>query len=721
MNSSPEAFLAAGLSATRVLETLDGHGVHVALVSRDGTVQWASPELVRSRGERLIGGPCHGALFRRGSDCQSCRRDEVLDHGEVHRCWIPERRPGRFGPHQLLVQMKASEDLLLEAVIEAGPVEQLLPEQAFRERVLLEGLRHVPAGVLLLDPSMRVVASNPGAAGLLGMSEARLKGHPLAELLPEGTFQVSAQEIAEELGQRSRLDDREVELTGSGGARRVVRFSLAAVAGSGEPIAAAVAILTDVTRERLVGESLARRIAELRLLREIGHLLARTVRLDQVLRVIVSTVVHPHGLGLSRAALFLSDEQEDLIRGRLARQRPPDDAIPRQADLSQEVETLAFEPAREWDAELDMRARCFAVPRERIGHPLVACASSQTPRLFQGGGPQDEVVPVLSDLFGDAPVYLTPLVTQGRNLGVLAVANLPGEMPPENDRLALCGLIADTAAGAIERARLHDELAERLSDLRDANARQRYLQGQLFKAERLSALGELAAEIVHQIRNPLSVVGGFARRVARTMEGEDDARSQDMHILLEEVSRMESILERIRQDVRLARSPSQQAVDPRELLEAAVERYRTVAREQRIQLEMSTEPGLPPIRGSRDILLEALDNLIRNAFDAVPAGGRVTVTAKLLKEAIHLLVEDDGPGLTEEQISKIFEPFYTTKVRGTGLGLPLSQRLIRQCGGSLVADSRPGEGARFRIVMPVAKLRRTGERREDDDAQDSDS
>jgi signal transduction histidine kinase len=198
---------------------------------------------------------------------------------------------------------------------------------------------------------------------------------------------------------------------------------------------------------------------------------------------------------------------------------------------------------------------------------------------------------------------------------------------------------------------------------------------------------------------------------------------------------MESILERIRQDVRLARSPSMHSVDPRELLDAAVERYRNAAREQRIRLEMTSEPGLPPIRGSRDILLEALDNLIRNAFDAVPAGGSVVVSAKRLKEAIHLVVEDDGPGLTEEQISKIFEPFYTTKVRGTGLGLPLSQRLIRQCGGSLVADSRPGEGARFRIVMPAASAgsaqgrsaqgrsaqeRSAQRRREEDDAQDSD-
>lgn len=719
MTPRPEAFPAAGLSAAKVLETLDDHGIHVAIVGRDGVVRWASPALVRSRGVDLVGSRCHEHLFRRSTDCLTCRRDSVLDTGEVHRCWIPERRPGGFGSHQLLVQMRAGEDTMLEAVVDAGSMERLFPEHAFREKVLYEGLRHVPAGVLLLDPKTCVVASNPAAEQLLSRSDPQLRGQPLESLFPPGALGVESGELASMLEKSAAFEDREVELVHAG-SRRIVRLSLASVAGAEDRMAAGVAILTDITRERLVGESLARRVAELRLLREIGHLLARTVRLDQVLRVILSAVVHPHGLGLSRAALFLCEEQEPLIRGRLARQRPPDDALPRQADLVQELESLAFGPVGAWELDLEARARCFAVPRDRTSHPLVACAQSAAARLFQGGGPQDEVMPTLSGLFGEAPVFLTPLITQGRTLGVLAVANLPGELPPENDRLALCGLIADTASGAIDRARLHDELAERLADLRDANARQRYLQGQLFKAERLSALGELAAEIVHQIRNPLSVVGGFARRVARTI-AEEDPRTQDIRIMLEEVDRMEKILERIRQDVRLARAPSQESVDVRELLEAAVGRYRNTAREHRIQLEMSSMPGVVPIRGNRDILLEAIDNLMRNAFDAVPPGGRVTVSAQRLKDAIHLVVEDDGPGLTEDQIERIFEPFYTTKVRGTGLGLPLAQRLVRQCGGSLVVDSRPGEGARFRIVMPTTgapRNRRPSE--EDPNAQDSD-
>jgi signal transduction histidine kinase len=229
---------------------------------------------------------------------------------------------------------------------------------------------------------------------------------------------------------------------------------------------------------------------------------------------------------------------------------------------------------------------------------------------------------------------------------------------------------------------------------------------------------------VHQIRNPLSVVGGFSRRLARTIS-EDDPRRQDVRILLEETARMEVILERIRQDVRLARSPARDSVDPEELVRDAIARYRDLAREQQVTLVPAAEKDLPAVRVNREILLEVLDNLLRNAFDAIPEGGRVLVRAQRLKEAVHLVVEDDGPGIAPEHLERVFEPFYTTKVGGTGLGLPLSKRLVAQCGGSLTADSRPGEGCRFRIVLPAVTPMALGtaggsEREETGDGEDPD-
>ncbi len=128
MNGDAGEFLAAGTSAAKVLETLDGNGIRFALVSAEGTVLWASDGLVRSRGDSLIGSPCHPGLLRRSTDCAVCRREEVLTTGKPHRCWIPSRRAGRFDPRQMLVQMRTADGNLLEALIEAGPAERLFQD-----------------------------------------------------------------------------------------------------------------------------------------------------------------------------------------------------------------------------------------------------------------------------------------------------------------------------------------------------------------------------------------------------------------------------------------------------------------------------------------------------------------------------------------------------------------------------------------------------------------
>jgi hypothetical protein len=711
----------AAPSHEQLLEVLDTNGVQLALIGPARKVLWASPSLLRSRGPRLIGGDCHSVLWRREADCRTCQREEVLSTGVPHRSWIPEGRAGAAGPRRLLVQVKVGPEEILEAVIDTALSDGEQAYEVLRERVLAEGLRHVPAGVLLLDRELRIVAANPAASALLGRGEWELRGAPYPAVFPEGLYPAAEFPTAAELASHRPVEERELVL-GSGVERRVVRACLAAVPGPDHGLAAAVAVLTDVTRQRSLNEALARKVGELTLLREMGLVLSRTARLDRVLRVVLAAAVHPGGLGMHAAALFLAEEDKGVLRGRLARRAPESVGPPRRGVAGHELEALAFDPPTAADRMIETLARRLAVPLGQGIHPLVLALAGASPVQIYPAGALDAAEPALGPLLERCPVVLAPLIDQGKHLGVLLGAVAPEAGLPDEDELALAAMIASTAAGAVERARLHDELSNRLEELREASARVRNLQVQVLKAERLSAIGELAAEIVHQIRNPLSVVGGFARRLARHFP-EDDPRAEDVQIVLDETRRMEAILERIRQEVRVARAPAGHSLDPGELVRAVVARYRDLALERRVRLSARVEPDLPAVAGDRDTMLEVLDNLLSNAFDAVGEGGKVTVRAQRLKEAVHLVVEDNGPGISPDRLEKIFEPFFTTKVGGTGLGLPLSKRLVAQCGGTLGADSRPGEGARFRILLrphDAAGMGPEGVPEERDDAADPD-
>ncbi|GAB4375946.1 MAG: hypothetical protein Kow0062_15570 [Acidobacteriota bacterium] len=686
------------LDAGHMLGLFDRAGVHWAILDRECRVQAASPGLLASRGPRVVGSHCHEGLWRRESDCRACLIEEVYRTGEPRSFWVPVLRPGALGPRHLVHQIPLDDGRVLEAIVDTGVPEQFFPELILRERILLHGLRRVPVGVLLLDASMHVVAANPAVLAMLRVGEEEIKGRPLDALLPDGALPARGRELARLLARHAAITDREIVLEADG-SRRVVLASIAAVVGRGASLNAAVVILTDITRERTLNEELARKVAELTLLREYTEVLSHTARLEQVLRVVLATLVHPGGLGLGAAAVFLVDEQQRRLEGALARAGGPSGAGVGRA-RGPDLEALAFAPASEEDEALERRVRDVHVPLEEGRHPLVEALAGDAPRVIDAGGPDDGIEPALARVFGRRAVYLVGLQYQGRPLGVLAGAARDGRSEIDPDQLSLGRLVASTAAGAIARAHLHEELTGRLEDLAEVHGRLRHMQAQLLREERRTALGDLAAEIVHQIRNPLAVVGGFARRIARKL-APGDPIEQDVRILVEETARMESILERIRHDVRLARRPARVRVDPADLVQAAAERYRALARDRQVSLRAEIEPGIPPAQGSREHLLEVLDNLLSNAFDAVEPGGTVTLRALRLKDAVHIVVEDDGIGLAAEELERIFEPSYTTKADGTGLGLPLARRLVAQCGGTLTVDSRPGEGARFRIVLPV--------------------
>ena len=230
--------------------------------------------------------------------------------------------------------------------------------------------------------------------------------------------------------------------------------------------------------------------------------------------------------------------------------------------------------------------------------------------------------------------------------------------------------------------------------------------------ERLAAVGKMAAMIVHEVRNPLSAIGLNTELLEEELSGLPDAveAGELCRAITTEVDRLTAITEQYLQVARLPK-PKLQTLPLNPLIRALAEFQREQMALRGVELALELTPGLPPVQIDETQLRQAVLNLLRNATDATveSGGGVVTITSRLAKKTspgddparlVELCVSDEGPGIAEELAGKLFEPFFSTKDGGTGLGLALTHQIIREHGGDLRVDSKPDQGADFIISLP---------------------
>lgn len=232
----------------------------------------------------------------------------------------------------------------------------------------------------------------------------------------------------------------------------------------------------------------------------------------------------------------------------------------------------------------------------------------------------------------------------------------------------------------------------------------RSLQEKLIQAEKLSALGRLTSDVAHEIRNPLTVVGGFARRLERGLR-EGTAQKRHAQIIVSEVGRLERIL---KDTLSFSRDAKYHLVHTNigDLLPEIGEAFADLCREKGVTLVMEPAPGLPSCIVDRDQVRQALNNLVANAIDAMPVGGTLTLRTRTERDNgvnyVVMDVIDTGVGMPEDKLKRIFDPFYTTKEigRGTGLGLSICKKIIDEHKGTIRVRSVPGEGSTLSLFLP---------------------
>ncbi|MCC6393397.1 MAG: sensor histidine kinase [Bryobacterales bacterium] len=282
---------------------------------------------------------------------------------------------------------------------------------------------------------------------------------------------------------------------------------------------------------------------------------------------------------------------------------------------------------------------------------------------------------------------------------VLAHAGGHGFMPGVLESLALFLLAGATAAAAARERRLRrrfEEVAGQLSSVYEKV--QANFEG-MKRVERLSAIGQLSAGLAHEIRNPLASISGAAAILSRNADlGAKDAKC--VEIITSECRRLDGLLTNFLNFAR-PRPPRMQHTPLEPLLENVLALAGHGVRGKTVRFEKMVESGLRPVECDPEQLEQVLLNLMINAIEASPDGGVVTLSAKSDDSKITIGVMDRGHGVAPAHIDRLFDPFFTTKEHGTGLGLPVAHQIMRQMGGSLLAETNAGEGMTFSVVLPA--------------------
>jgi len=236
-------------------------------------------------------------------------------------------------------------------------------------------------------------------------------------------------------------------------------------------------------------------------------------------------------------------------------------------------------------------------------------------------------------------------------------------------------------------------------------AKIRFLEAEISRQERLSELGNLAATVAHEIRNPLNSVSmGLQRLKAEFSPNQDhEEYTRFLNLMQGEVQRLNSIVEQFLSLARpLTLHPEEISVP--DFLHELTTLVAGDVHSSNVELELKVSPGLPTLQADRNYLKQLLLNLILNGVQAMPKGGKLTLEAHRNRDQLQLTVQDRGTGIEPETLKKIFEPYFTTKPNGSGLGLSIARRIAEEHGGTLAVESKLEQGSRFQVLLPLKRI-----------------
>jgi len=469
--------------------------------------------------------------------------------------------------------------------------------------------------------------------------------------------------------------------------------------------------LDELKRRRLQNQflqsDLEARNREFQFLHEVSSTIQSSLDLDEIISLALTAITAGQGFGLNRAILLLVDKERRNLEGYVAvgpRRREDASRIWQEIEENrfslQEMARRFFEQkiASEKEVFRDL-LECLSVPLSDSDHPFIETLNSGTSRLIhnlsQEPGIQAEQVAALEV----AEIILVPLKSRSRRVGLLLADNIINTRPISKHDLASLETFALPVSFAIERAALHEQLQEELDKVKEANRRLEEQQELILRMEKMALVGKIVSHFSHNVRNPLTIIGGFARSLGKNMLPQDERR-HFIESIVRETRKLENFLnEALNYSDNLF--PTLDLWDINQLVRSVHAELRDELNRLGITTRMELAGELPQVRIDYKQLSYCLRAVMSNAIDAMTTGGMLTLATFRQDRQLCILVEDNGRGISPEEMEAFREPFSAPPGKAAGLSLSLCSRIAESHDGNLQIESESGKGTRVRICIPL--------------------
>lgn len=568
-------------------------------------------------------------------------------------------------------------------------------------------LRKAPVGVLICTAQGEICYANEFSHGVFGKEEK-------PSLIGVNLFEVERMKNAGLQGKfpgvikESQIFQHELVESGNGADKKsnlnlkVIPLEHKDVGPNGF-----ICFVEDFSEHVELQRNLKDKLRELSIINEVSLALSTTLMIDQILQVILIGVTCGEGLGFNRAFLLLLDDRQNQLVGKMGLgTSDPDEARGIWEELSKKKLTFKealqsyTRTARQSDAEVERIIESLKIPMDRDDNILVYAVKNRTP-LNSEQNFKHLSTSSLTKLLGTERFAVAPLVSKDEVRGVIIADNFITSKPITEEDIRLLQILGSQASVAIENSELYNELTCQVKKLEQANKALAQNTEKMIMIEKFSTIGQITSRVAHQLRNPMTIIGGFAKSLTKKSEP-DDPRYHSLQTIAQEVERMERILDRLsdftpKPEMRLMED------DLNQTIEQSLKMVEKKLIQSGVVLAKDLEKDLPSIPIDSEQLQVALINVFRNSIQAMPSGGELKVTTWTDGNRAKIKIADKGPGIPEKEIKHIFDPFYTTRENADGLGLTIASEIIKNHNGQTWAESQKGEGTSVFINLPMKR------------------